>query len=277
MRRDYGTRDSETAARRPRARPACSPLRRSAGVLVLLALCAHAYAQPSVSLPATDPAESGGTLPVFEPLYVRISYESDAPLRFQASGWRDGVEVRNGASFNPAPPYPPGRGEAVAWVAYQRPTVVDEVRVRVYDADWQVLEVLDRRIDVAWDGRRSGDRQRAEWATKLSDAQQAMIRAAPPTGGGSDIPFVVMFFLAGWSVPGYWALQIYAAMRVRDRWRKWALLPLIVTLPLLAYTLLALAAGSNLWPLLMIFVCPFVFAYLAALLLLRRWSLAAGS
>ena len=276
MRRNYGTRDSETAARRPRARPARS-LRRLAGVLTLVALFAHAHAQPSASLLATDPAESGGTLPVFATLYVRISYESDAPLRFQASAWRDGVEVRDGATFNPAPPYPAGRGEAVAWVAYQRPTVVDEVRVRIYDAEWHVLEVLDRRIDVEWDGRRSGERQRADWATKLSDAQQAMIRAATPTGGGSDIPFVVMFFLAGWSVPGYWALQIYAAARVRDRWRKWALLPLLVTLPLLAYTLLAWAAGSNLWPLPMIFFCPFVFAYLAALLLLRRWSVAGGS
>ncbi len=276
MRHNYGTRDSETAARRSRARPVCSPLRRSAGVLLLLSLCAHAYAQPSVSLLATDPAGIGATLPAFEPLYIRIAYESDAPLRFQASGWRNGIEVRDGASFNPAPPYPPSRGEAVAWVAYDRPAVVDEVRVQVYGADWQPLQVLDLRIDVRWGGR-SGDRQRAAWATELSDAQQAMIRAAPPTGGGSDMPYVVMFFLAGWSVPGYWALQIYAAVRVRDRWRKWALLPLLVTLPLLAYTLLALAAGSNLWPLLMIFVCPFVFAYLAALLLLRRWSLAAGS
>lgn len=229
-----------------------------------------------MSLLATDPAGTGGTLPAFEPLYVRISYESDGPLRFQASGWRSGLQVRDGAAFNPAPPYPPGRGEAVAWVAYDRPTAVDEVRVQVYDGNWQPLQVLDRRIDVRWAGGRSGDRQRAAWATELSNAQQTMIRTAPRTGGVSAIPFMLMLQLAAWSVLGYWALQIYAYMRVRDRWRKWALLPLLVTLPLLAYTLLALAAGSNLWPLLMIFVCPFVFAYLAVLLLLRRRFLAAA-
>lgn len=40
-------------------------------------------------------------------------------------------------------------------------------------------------------------------------------------------------------------------------------------LPLLAYTVFALIAGSNLWPLLLIFVSPFVLVYLIGLAIVK--------
>jgi hypothetical protein len=70
-------------------------------------------------------------------------------------------------------------------------------------------------------------------------------------------------FLATMSLPGYWVLQIMLARRYRGGWRIAALAPLAVMVPLLIYSGVALAAGSNLWPLFMILVSPIAFVYLA--------------
>jgi hypothetical protein len=65
------------------------------------------------------------------------------------------------------------------------------------------------------------------------------------------------------ALPGYWVLQIMLVKRYDGGWRIAALAPLIAMVPLLAYTAYAFAAGSNLWPLLLIFVSPVAFVYLA--------------
>jgi hypothetical protein len=64
------------------------------------------------------------------------------------------------------------------------------------------------------------------------------------------------------AVPGYAVLQWRLATAMRGRLRIAALAPLVVMVPLLGYTLLAFAAGSNLWPLLLILVAPVAFLYL---------------
>jgi hypothetical protein len=75
--------------------------------------------------------------------------------------------------------------------------------------------------------------------------------------------------LAGWSIPGYFILQIYLFLRSRGRWRTAVALPLVGTVPLIAYTLYALMAGSNLWPLMLLFSMPFAFVYLVAVWLAK--------
>lgn len=45
-------------------------------------------------------------------------------------------------------------------------------------------------------------------------------------------------------------------------WRRAALAPLLVMVPLLVYSLVALGMGSNLWPLLFILAAPLCFFYL---------------
>ena len=74
------------------------------------------------------------------------------------------------------------------------------------------------------------------------------------------------------AVPGYFVLQVYAARRWDGNWRWAALAPLIVMVPLLGYTVFALAAGSNLWPLLLILTAPVAFLYLAALAGIRNFA-----
>lgn len=72
--------------------------------------------------------------------------------------------------------------------------------------------------------------------------------------------------LVGWAinacVPLYFVLQIWFGYAWSGRWRIAALVPLILFVPVLIYTLLGLLHGSNLWPLLLIFSAPFGVAYL---------------
>jgi hypothetical protein len=59
----------------------------------------------------------------------------------------------------------------------------------------------------------------------------------------------------------------------RGGWRVAALAPLLLTVPALLFSLFALADGSNLWPLTLIFAAAIGVVYLAALWL-WRWRFA---
>jgi len=79
-------------------------------------------------------------------------------------------------------------------------------------------------------------------------------------------------------VPGYFVLQAALTWRTSGGWRKASLLPAVLMIPILAYTVLAFAAQSNLWPLLLIFTAPLGFLYLVVfglVLLLRNLARAA--
>ena len=236
---------------------------------VLLALvCNCAAGQPSDRFSAeivdADPA-SEATLAAREPLYLRIAYDSDIALRFQAAGFVDGLEARDTEAMNIAPAYPPGRGEAVVWVSYDAATRIDEIRVTVFDASWKKLDTLTYPIDTHWTGvMPKAWRHPAEWASRLSTAQQSMRDQSSPASAAGDSGLGLLVMLAGWSIPGYFILQIYLFLRSRGRWRTAVALPLLGTVPLIAYTLYALMAGSNLWPLMMLFIMPFAFVYLVA-------------
>jgi hypothetical protein len=68
---------------------------------------------------------------------------------------------------------------------------------------------------------------------------------------------------------GYPILQFLAIKRMRGGWRVLALLPLLTLIPVLFLTFLALSRGSNLWPIILIFVAPAILAYLIILLVVH--------
>jgi hypothetical protein len=229
-----------------------------------------AAASPTIELVASDPS-SGGTLRVVEPLYVQIRYSSDTPVRFQARGYRHGKEITEGERMNPAPVYPAGTGEAIAWVAYAGAEHVDEVRVIVSDSSWHELAQMTMPIDVAWSEDLPATRDREAWATELNAAQQRMTSAAMNASSEHAGPlwsFLPVLLFA--SFPGYIWLQVRTWRRWTGGWRIASRLVLGLMVPVLAYTLFALAMGSNLWPLVLIFTMPIAFAYLAALVTARR-------
>jgi hypothetical protein len=100
--------------------------------------------------------------------------------------------------------------------------------------------------------------------------RERMAEGSSGTGeaGGFD-PFDLIFLC----VPGYFLLQATLTLRTSGGWRKAALVPAVIMVPILAFTVLAFAAQSNLWPLLMLISAPLAFLYLVVLsliLLLRR-------
>ena len=227
-------------------------------------------APPTIELVASDPSD-GSKLRVVEPLYVELRYSSDTPLRFQARGYRNGQEVTEGERMNPAPVYPAGNGEAIAWIAYAGAMEVDEVRVIVSDAGWHELSQVKMPIDVGWSEEAPATRDRAAWTIELNAAQQHMTSVAMNASTEKAGPlWSVLPFLLFTSFPGYIWLQVRTWRRWTGGWRIASRLALGLMVPVLGYTLFALAMGSNLWPLVLIFTMPIAFAYLAALATAHR-------
>jgi hypothetical protein len=161
----------------------------------------------------------------------------------------------------------------VVWVAYAAATRLDEIRITAYGADWKPVATLSYSIAAQWSG--PGGRQRAAWAAALSDRQQAMTSQSAAASQGDDVGYIgPLMAFAGLSIPGYLILQIVLLFRYSGRWRLAAALPLVGMIPLLLYTLAALAAGSNLWPLMLLFLTPLAFLYLLAVIVLKQVSAA---
>lgn len=246
--------------------------------LLLALLPSWALAQApgiEIKILETDPVE-GSTLSSNAPLYVRLQYNSSRPLRFQVMGFLADTKMDKSASFNPAPEYPAGSGEAIAWVAYSEKVEIDKLKIIVSDASWETVDKLSLPLEMHWSGSTlKNQRQLPQWVQTLNAQQQAMVASTaqqPPSGGEMAFWGLLMMLMA-WSIPGYIALQICMLVKYEGRWRKLAMLPLIGTIPLLAYTLFALLAGSNLWPLMLLFLGPFAFAYLIIIGWMKRKAL----
>jgi hypothetical protein len=179
--------------------------------------------------------------------------------------------------MNSATVYPAGRGEAMAWISFLEPTILDGIAVEVYAADWRPLATLERSWPLQWRPGATAPPEPA-WVATARRRDQAAARAwqaaLPPPEPQPGLDLLVL--LAGWSVPGYFVLQAVLLLRWRGPWRQAAALPLLGMVPLLAYTLFALLAGSNLWPLMLIFLTPLALLYLLVLVV-ARWLRGRGA
>ena len=213
---------------------------------------------------------SGERLHRRDALHVRIGYRSTQPVRFQIAGFVKGTRITQ-TSSSTTPAYPAGNGEAIAWFEPHNPVYLDEVRIIVLDQQWQPLHTLATPVNFLWDREPSATaRQPAAWVSALSDEQQTLVHAPKqPAAVGDGIDhWSWLIMLMGWSIPGYIALQIFLLRRYREGWRTAALAPLALMIPLLGYTLIALLAQSNLWPLMLLMLTPIAFVYLAVLALI---------
>src|SRR5262245_45213960 len=231
-------------------------------LLLMLSVCCAAVARAadgmlSVSIADSDPGLSG-RLGSQEPLYLRIAYRSDRPVRVRAEGLAGARKI--GAMNNGMPLHPAGQGEALVWIAYNQGTSLDRLRISLHDDKWREVHAVSVPVQLQWDaGARRDTRQRAAWVARMSETQQRMISQqmndATPAGG---MWLGAAFMLA---VPGYFVLQILFAWGWNGGWRTAALVPLIVIAPAVIYSLFALTQGSNLWPLAVIFLATLGFVY----------------
>ncbi|HIC7358895.1 TPA: hypothetical protein ACW6D3_002755 [Legionella pneumophila] len=237
-------------------------------LLVMLAV----YSAPSIAL-SVELIETSPKSPVVlnqnEALYVLIRYRSDLPLRFQAIGENLRQKIMDNARFNPSQAYSSGEGEAIAWVAYDNATEIDSITVTIYDANWRALQTKSTPVSAVWQNENSKNNQPlAPWVQRLNQQQQSSVFTNSQTSLSSgDAYFVQFLFLL---IPLYWLLQIFILFNWTGRWKKLACFPLFFSLPLLLYTLYALYAGSNLWPLMMLFVTPFILVFLLIIVGYKR-------
>ncbi|MCC5859645.1 MAG: hypothetical protein JJT90_15915 [Ectothiorhodospiraceae bacterium] len=233
-------------------------------LLALLPFPVTPQASPVVEITDRHPG-AGQVLAVDEPLYLRVAYRSETPVRFQlrASG-----DAGLSATMNPAPVHPAGTGEALVSLAQRKSRYLETGTLLVFDEHWRELEAIQVSLQVRWgvDGAASTE---PHWVTTLRREQQERLSAAAETnrnaGGGRWLVQLMAL-----SIPAYLILQIVAWCRWRNGWRTAGLLPLWVAVPLFAYTVGLLIAGSSLWPAMLLLLTPFLLVYLAALFIARR-------
>ncbi len=148
------------------------------------------------------------------------------------------------------------------------PHTLHHLIVNVYNQNWQLLEQKAIPVKLQWQKQISDTvKNPPPWVIKLNQEQQSAVKGKPqPISIFWEI-LIRLFFLC---IPIYWFLQI----RVLYKWSsgkcpfhaeiavvvftrmRVGCIPLIVSIPLLLYTLFALYQGSNLWPVMMLFLTP---------------------
>ena len=237
---------------------------------VLVLLLPFAAAVPSERVPTLDLIDSdpgqGAILSSGQPLYLRFQYRSDIPIQILVSGSYRGDVVR-GFLHDNEELFPAGNREATVWLAYPFGASIDRVQVRIWNANNGRVAATAFPIRAEWtDANETGEADRRttkSWVAELTPGQRERMAAALSEAGeeGGFHPVDLIFL----SVPGYFLLQAALTFWTSGGWRKASLVPAVVMVPILAYTVLAFAAQSNLWPVLLLLSAPLAFLYLVVL------------
>jgi hypothetical protein len=221
----------------------------------------------SVEILDVDPV-AHTSLAFEEKLFVRMEYESEVPLRFQAKGVRNGSALDVGSINNFGLLHPPGKGEALAWVMFLNPTHIDAVTVSVYTEEWQRLFHLSREVDITWvEQSLATERVEPEWVKPLDRAEKRLTDIfydpAPRRFGAI---YDVFFYINLGAIPVYILVQLFMLIRYRYRWRELASIPLIPYLIAIFYLIVGLDMERGL-------MISFLFRYtfVALLWLLLVW------
>lgn len=239
-----------------------------AGLLALLLPFAAAWPSdrdPALQLIDSDP-DPNAILRAGEPLYLRLRYQSAVPIRILVSGDYCGNPVGDFAQDGEEL-FPAGDREATVWLAYPGDRRIDQIRVRLWNANHAQVAEATFPLEAEW-RQASAPARRAmkSWVAELTAGQRARLAERPSAASeASGFDPLDLLFLG---VPGYFVLQIALMARTSGGWRRAALAPAIVMVPILAYTVLAFAAQSSLWPLLLLFTAPLACLYLVLLTLI---------
>ena len=140
--------------------------------LLILAVVPEPGQQPPVEFRVleSDPGFTG-RIGMGGALYIRLSYKSQRPVRFQAEGRAAGQKVAAGASYNIAPPYP--AGEARRWCGSPSGRRRRSTRSgsTLSMSDGRPLVSINVPARLEWSGPAHA-RSRPEWAERLNRAQQ---------------------------------------------------------------------------------------------------------
>lgn len=206
-------------------------------------------------------------------LYVEIAYRSDQPVTVRAEGLRNGTLATGGQRMSILISYPAGEQTAVAWLAFSGEAEIDALQLKLPSSRNELVAVvpLTRR----WSATAASSFSPPQWVEDHRSRERAYIdtMAREWSDSGSAVWGLLIGGAMMLAVPGYLLLQWLSMRSLGGRWKIAAAVPLAVMVPIGAFTMFALAAGSNLWPLLLIFTAPVGCFYLGTLLIahmLRR-------
>jgi hypothetical protein len=230
-----------------------------------------AAAAARIQVIETDPG-SPAVLGSWHRFNVRISYVSDEPIRVHGQAFLNGRKVTSTTSGSPV--YPPGSGEGLFWFAYTEPARVDRVVLTAYPARGQTtLAEAALDVELRWTGQKTAPAAAADWVRRMDAEAERRQREAYEAYMNQPTPAWqwALFFALMWSPIAYLVAQVVALRRFQGGWFMAALVPLAPMAVVLVYTLSAFLAGSNLFPLVLIFTSPIAFLYLMGLVVLRRY------
>ena len=233
--------------------------------------CASAQAGVRLQVMETFPA-APPSLGHWEPYYLRIGYVSDQPIRVRVEPFFGQTAVPGMNSGSPVSAA--GSGEALFWIAYTGRVRVDRLLIYAQDEKWQgKLAPLELPVDLSWTGDKAqAARTPPEWVQRMKAERAARQKTefdaatSEPVGWGWSL----LFFVAGWSIPAYFILQAWLLWRWRGGWRIAAAIPAVPMAGFLLHAIFAFFAGSNLFPLFLIFLCLPALLYLLVLLGVRK-------
>jgi hypothetical protein len=210
----------------------------------------------------TDPGD-GTTIASGDKLYLRLSYESVVPVRFQAEAFRQGVR-QDDIITSSTPPYDAGRGEALAWISFTSPIRIDELRVTAFDMEWQELGAQTAALVVTWEGEASTEpRAPAEWVgPMLKRHRQVFDQAFDPQPEKPAPLFDIFFLISIMAIPLYLAMQIKMLVRCPSGWKRYVIAPLLPIVPLCLYSLFGLGMKTAYWIIFLFRFFPAALAYL---------------
>ncbi|MGH7165332.1 MAG: hypothetical protein ACREIS_07400 [Nitrospiraceae bacterium] len=241
-------------------------------LLLLLVGFPAAAAEVRVQVLETDPPFPA-TLGHWEPFHVRIGYDADRTIRVRGDAFFQGKRVTSISSGSPR--YEPGAGEAYVWLAYTEAARVDKVVVTAEDdVTRKPLARTELAVDLTWTGVKQAEppRARADWVERLRAENERRSKAESTAYMNRPVPWWegALFFAAIWAGPFYLVLQVVLLRRFRGGWRLAAAVPAVPMTGVLTYTVYAYQAGSNLFPLILIFTGPFALLYLLGLMGVRH-------
>jgi hypothetical protein len=110
-------------------------------------------------------------------VYVRVQYETTAPLRVEMQLFDHGARATK-QHTNGEVLLQPGQGETLAWFAFPGPGSVDGIRLSARVNDRNLVTSQDLKVSYIWDGRRSTGENRAPWVGPLLTQDERRQQAA---------------------------------------------------------------------------------------------------
>ncbi|MEX2517175.1 MAG: hypothetical protein WD572_09780 [Gammaproteobacteria bacterium] len=152
---------------------------------------------------------------------------------------------------------------------------MDEIRIKAgfkRDDRYQESVLLSYPVSIEWTTTASGSSQSSpDWIARLRAEheqlnEQARQCYAEEQGSGDFLLGLVISL----GLPAYLVLQVIAWARFRKSHGLLVTWPLFVFVVLIMVSIFALMAGSNLWPIWLILICPLLALYLLVLLVILK-------